>query len=207
MFECLELTSHTLNWTSAFCVCLYAGSKVKETITKFFKPKGDRKKMKKKEKELIQRVSLLRRPAVIEADNASSCEDSNYDSVRKQDIGWEWLEIDSPSYSLSLCWQEDSDAESYTSSLQEDMMEFKLSFQMWLAGKWTVTVPNVSDSFIPSFNHTWVSKLSATVFPAQCYPRILLLAQATPLQILWTPVSNSVVSGGRITETSLKILS
>lgn len=34
--------------------------------------------------------------------------------------------------------------ESLTSSLQEEMMEFKLSYEMWRVGEWAVTVTNVS---------------------------------------------------------------
>lgn len=43
-----------------------------------------------------------------------------------------------------LCQEEDSDLETYLTSVQEDMMEFKLSYEMWRVGKWTVTVTNVS---------------------------------------------------------------
>lgn len=40
--------------------------------------------------------------------------------------------------------QEDSDLENYLTSVQEDMMEFKLSYEMWRVGRWTVSIPQVS---------------------------------------------------------------
>ncbi|XP_036424971.1 uncharacterized protein si:rp71-46j2.7 [Colossoma macropomum] len=92
------------------------GNKVMEKVSKFFKPK--KKKLQKKEKELMKRALLSRRAAVIEADGASSCDDSIHES-------------------------EDSDVESCSSSLPEDMMEFKLSFEMWRVGNWHVTVTKV----------------------------------------------------------------
>ncbi|CAL8306107.1 unnamed protein product [Arctogadus glacialis] len=35
------------------------------------------------------------------------------------------------------------DLEHYLASVQEDMMEFKLSYEMWRVGHWTVSIPNV----------------------------------------------------------------
>lgn len=40
--------------------------------------------------------------------------------------------------------QEDSDLENYMTSVQEDMMEFKLSYEMWRVGRWAVSIPQVS---------------------------------------------------------------
>lgn len=40
--------------------------------------------------------------------------------------------------------QEDSDLENYLTSVQEDMMEFKLSYEMWRVGHWAVSIPHVS---------------------------------------------------------------
>lgn len=40
--------------------------------------------------------------------------------------------------------QEDSDLENYMTSVQEDMMEFKLSYEMWRVGRWVVSIPQVS---------------------------------------------------------------
>ncbi|KAL7885889.1 hypothetical protein AOLI_G00061840 [Acnodon oligacanthus] len=92
------------------------GNKVMEKVSKFFKAK--KKKTMKHEKELMKRALLSRRAAVIEADGASSCDDSIHES-------------------------EDSDVESDLSSLPEDMMEFKLSFEMWRVGNWQVNVTEV----------------------------------------------------------------
>lgn len=48
----------------------------------------------------------------------------------------------------ALIWavnlQEDSDLENYMTSVQEDMMEFKLSYEMWRVGRWAVSIPQVS---------------------------------------------------------------
>ncbi|KAG9272678.1 hypothetical protein AMEX_G13698 [Astyanax mexicanus] len=97
-----------------------SGNKVKKKFSKLFDSLNPKKGRKKKQIELRQQALLSRRPAVIEleTDGPSSCDNSSYDS-------------------------EDSDVESCTGSLREDMMEFKLSFEMWRAGKWTVTVTNV----------------------------------------------------------------
>ncbi|XP_017562627.1 uncharacterized protein si:rp71-46j2.7 isoform X1 [Pygocentrus nattereri] len=92
------------------------GNKVMEKVSKLFKPK--KKKIKKQEKELMKRALHSRRAAVIEADGASSCDDSVHES-------------------------EDSDVESDLISLPEDMLEFKLSFEMWRVGNWQVTVTEV----------------------------------------------------------------
>lgn len=47
------------------------------------------------------------------------------------------------SLSLALHLQEDSDLESYLASVEEDMMEFKLSYEMWRVGRWAVSIPLV----------------------------------------------------------------
>ncbi|XP_031158834.2 uncharacterized protein si:rp71-46j2.7 isoform X2 [Sander lucioperca] len=38
--------------------------------------------------------------------------------------------------------REDDDLENYLTSVQEDMMEFKLSYEMWRVGRWAVSVPH-----------------------------------------------------------------
>lgn len=43
--------------------------------------------------------------------------------------------------------QEDSDLENYLTSVQEDMMEFKLSYEMWRVGRWAVSIPHVSQKY------------------------------------------------------------
>ena len=45
---------------------------------------------------------------------------------------------------IVLVHQEDGDLESYLTSVQEEMMEFKLSYEMWRVGHWAVSVPHVS---------------------------------------------------------------
>lgn len=47
-------------------------------------------------------------------------------------------------YFAPIYLQEDSDLENYLTSVQEDMMEFKLSYEMWRVGRWTVSIPQVS---------------------------------------------------------------
>lgn len=32
-------------------------------------------------------------------------------------------------------------------SVQEDMMEFKLSYEMWRVGRWAVSIPQVSSKY------------------------------------------------------------
>lgn len=34
--------------------------------------------------------------------------------------------------------------EDYLTAVQEDMIEFKLSYEMWRVGRWAVSIPNVS---------------------------------------------------------------
>ncbi|XP_051505516.1 uncharacterized protein si:rp71-46j2.7 isoform X2 [Myxocyprinus asiaticus] len=101
------------------------GTRIKERFSKFVdkvKLKKAKKKLKKKEQELLQRALSARRPAVIEDDEASSREGS----IKSH--------MDSDN---------DSDPDVYLTSLQEDMMEFKLSYEMWRVGKWAVRVINV----------------------------------------------------------------
>ncbi|XP_063045779.1 uncharacterized protein LOC134439804 [Engraulis encrasicolus] len=45
-----------------------------------------------------------------------------------------------------ICQEDDSDPESYLTSVQEDMMEFKLSYEMWKMGNWTVVVNKVEQN-------------------------------------------------------------
>ncbi|XP_035388197.1 uncharacterized protein si:rp71-46j2.7 isoform X2 [Electrophorus electricus] len=48
-----------------------------------------------------------------------------------------------PRSESSICASEECDVESDGSTPPEEMMEFKLSYEMWRAGKWTVRVTNV----------------------------------------------------------------
>lgn len=50
---------------------------------------------------------------------------------------------------LDMFSQEDSDLENYLTVVQEDMMEFKLSYEMWRVGRWAVTIPHVSPEYGP----------------------------------------------------------
>ncbi|XP_016423428.1 uncharacterized protein LOC107752085 isoform X2 [Sinocyclocheilus rhinocerous] len=87
------------------------------------KSKKAKKKKHKKEQELLQRALSSRRSAVIEDDGASSREGS-----------------------IKSCMDSDYDSETdvyLTTNVQEDMMEFKLSYEMWRVGKWAVRVTNV----------------------------------------------------------------
>ncbi|KAI2656844.1 Sorting nexin-25 [Labeo rohita] len=104
-----------------------AGSRIKERFSKFVdkvKSKKAKKKQhkKKKEQELLQKALASRRSAVIEDDDASSREGS-----------------------MRSAFDSDCDSESdvyLTTCVQEDMMEFRLSYEMWRVGKWAVRVTN-----------------------------------------------------------------
>ncbi|XP_016087641.1 uncharacterized protein [Sinocyclocheilus grahami] len=106
------------------------GNGIKERFSKFVdkvKSKKAKKKnhKKKKEQELLQRALSARRSAVIEDDCASSREGSFRSGM---DYGMDY----------------DSETDVYlTTNVQEDMMEFRLSYEMWRVGKWAVHVTNV----------------------------------------------------------------
>lgn len=51
--------------------------------------------------------------------------------------------------------QEDSDLENYLTSVQEDMMEFKLSYEMWRVGRWAVSIPHVSYKYQWQCGMSW----------------------------------------------------
>ncbi|XP_029626891.1 uncharacterized protein LOC115205254 isoform X5 [Salmo trutta] len=96
-------------------------NKLKEGWSKFLDKmrlkKAKREKMKKREQALVvTAMSIQGRPS-----------NENEGSSRNQQ--------DSDS--------EDSDLESYWNSVQEDMMEFKLSYELWRVGHWAVSVPCV----------------------------------------------------------------
>ncbi|XP_017330669.1 uncharacterized protein si:rp71-46j2.7 isoform X1 [Ictalurus punctatus] len=95
------------------------GKNPKEKFSKFFENiKRKKTKLKRKEKNLTGGAVSVRRPAVVQVDDTHSSEGSICDNV-------------------------ETDVESLTSSLQEEMMEFKLSYEMWRVGEWAVTVTNV----------------------------------------------------------------
>ncbi|XP_041930754.1 uncharacterized protein si:rp71-46j2.7 isoform X1 [Alosa sapidissima] len=100
------------------------GKKLKEGWSKFLE-KMKSKKAKKKEQELIYKA--LERQSSASPEDYCNAVSNNEGSVRS--------ETDSES--------EISDFETYLTSVQEDMMEFKLSYEMWRVGNWNVTVKNV----------------------------------------------------------------
>ncbi|XP_019937841.1 uncharacterized protein [Paralichthys olivaceus] len=102
------------------------GNKLKEGWSKFVdkmkSKKAKKKKMKMMEQELMMRIMGIQDNAPNE-DDASSREGSIYS---QQDSD-----------------REDSDLENYLTTVQEDMMEFKLSYEMWRVGRWAVSIPCV----------------------------------------------------------------
>ncbi|KAF7651558.1 hypothetical protein LDENG_00109130 [Lucifuga dentata] len=102
------------------------GNKLKEGWSKFMdkvkSKKAKKKKMKKMEHEFVLRIMALQGDLSNE-DDVSSREGSIHS---QQDSD-----------------EEDSDLEDYLTSVQEDMMEFKLSYEMWRVGRWAVTIPHV----------------------------------------------------------------
>ncbi|XP_074504689.1 uncharacterized protein LOC141775328 isoform X2 [Sebastes fasciatus] len=99
-------------------------NKLKEGWSKFVdkmkSKKAKKKKMKKMEQDLVLRIMAIQ--GDVSEDNVSSREGSVYS---QQDSD-----------------REDSDLENYLTSVQEDMMEFKLSYEMWCVGRWAVSIPH-----------------------------------------------------------------
>ncbi|XP_067103922.1 uncharacterized protein si:rp71-46j2.7 [Osmerus mordax] len=101
-------------------------NKLKENWSKFLDKMKTKKDKKKKIKELERSLmfrAIAAQSGLTNEDEASSKEGSihsqqNFDS-------------------------EDSDLENYLVIVQEDMMEFKLSYEMWCVGHWAVSVPLV----------------------------------------------------------------
>lgn len=117
--------------------------------------KAKKKKVKKMEQELVLRIMAIQEN-VSNDDDVSSREGSIHslqssDRVRLlqlmqyiQDSLWSMTDSLSLFFSLAQHLQEDSDLENYLTSVQEDMMEFKLSYEMWRVGRWAVSIPHVS---------------------------------------------------------------
>ncbi|CAB1454010.1 unnamed protein product [Pleuronectes platessa] len=101
-------------------------NKLKEGWSKFVEKmkskKAKKKKMKMMEQDLMMRIIANQENGPNE-DDASSREGSIYS---QQDSDGE-----------------DSDLENYLTTVQEDMMEFKLSYEMWRVGRWAVSIPHV----------------------------------------------------------------
>ncbi|KAM4621115.1 uncharacterized protein ACJ7VT_005541 [Polymixia lowei] len=83
--------------------------------------KSKKKKMKKFEQELLFRAI---QGDLTNGDDGCSSREASTHSQQDSD-------------------SEDSDLENYLSSVQEDMMEFKLSYEMWRVGRWAVSIPHV----------------------------------------------------------------
>lgn len=112
--------------------------------------KAKKKKMKRVEEELVMRIMALQE----NEDDVSSREGSIHSVQDSERVS---PRCESPKRApyradlLPLVWavnpQEDSDLESYMTGVQEDMMEFKLSYEMWRVGRWAVSIPQVSDKY------------------------------------------------------------
>ncbi|XP_071314063.1 uncharacterized protein [Trachinotus anak] len=104
------------------------GNKLKEgwskLVDKMKSKKAKKKKMKMMEQELMVRAMAIHDSASNE-DDVSSREGSIHS---QQDSDREDSDL--------------SDLESYLTSVQEDMMEFKLSYEMWRVGRWAVSIPH-----------------------------------------------------------------
>ncbi|KAK7922461.1 hypothetical protein WMY93_009363 [Mugilogobius chulae] len=84
--------------------------------------KAKKKKMKQMEHELVRRIMAIQGDVSNEEDVSSR--EGSVHSQQDSD-------------------REDSDLENYLTSFQEDMMEFKLSYEMWRVGQWAVSIPQV----------------------------------------------------------------
>ncbi|KAG1954573.1 si:rp71-46j2.7 [Pimephales promelas] len=121
--EAEELTDEAEDGQSEDIKGKKKGNRIKEQFSKFVdKVKLKKSKKNKRKKELFQRASSARRPAVIEDDGASSTEGS---------------------IKSGLDYYYDSETDVYLTTVQEDLMEFKLSYEMWRVGKWAVHVTDV----------------------------------------------------------------
>ncbi|XP_045885660.1 uncharacterized protein si:rp71-46j2.7 isoform X3 [Micropterus dolomieu] len=94
------------------------GNKLKEGWSKFV----DKMKPKKTKKNKI----MKKEPTGMRTMAIQENQDTREDSILSQQ--------DSD--------REDSDLDNYLTSVQEDMMEFKLSYEMWRAGRWAVSIPH-----------------------------------------------------------------
>ncbi|KAM9849453.1 uncharacterized protein ACBR49_006758 [Aulostomus maculatus] len=101
------------------------GNRLKQGWSKFVDKmktkRAKKKKMKQMEQELVMRIMAIQGD-VSNEDDVSSREGSVH-SLQDSD-------------------REDSDLENYLTSVQEDMMEFKLSYEMWRVGCWAVSIPH-----------------------------------------------------------------
>ncbi|XP_059202583.1 uncharacterized protein si:rp71-46j2.7 [Centropristis striata] len=91
-------------------------------VDKVKSKKAKKKKMKKVEQELILRVMAIQ--GDVSGDDDVSSREGSLHSQQDSD-------------------RDDSDLEDYLTGVQEDMMEFKLSYEMWRVGRWAVSIPHV----------------------------------------------------------------
>ncbi|XP_035620219.1 uncharacterized protein si:rp71-46j2.7 isoform X2 [Oncorhynchus keta] len=91
-------------------------------LDKMKSKKDKRKKMKKKEQVLVVRAKSIQDCPSKKSEGSSR--ESSIQSQQDPD-------------------SEDGDLESYLTSVQEEMMEFKLSYEMWRVGHWAVSVPHM----------------------------------------------------------------
>ncbi|XP_034037568.1 uncharacterized protein si:rp71-46j2.7 isoform X2 [Thalassophryne amazonica] len=98
-------------------------NKLKEGWSKFVdkmkSKKAKKKKMKKMEQELMMTFMQCASCTNEDVSNMEGSIHSQHDSDR-----------------------EDSDLDDYLKSVQEDMLEFKLSYEMWRVGCWAVSIPH-----------------------------------------------------------------
>ncbi|CAK6964629.1 uncharacterized protein si:rp71-46j2.7 [Scomber scombrus] len=96
-------------------------NKLKEGWSKFVDKMKTKKAKKKKMKGMEQKL-VMRLMCNVDEDDVSSREGSVHS---QQDSDGE-----------------DKDLEKYLTSVQQDMMEFKLSYEMWCVGCWLVSIPH-----------------------------------------------------------------
>ncbi|XP_053736009.1 uncharacterized protein si:rp71-46j2.7 [Synchiropus splendidus] len=98
------------------------GNKLKKGWSKFKdkmkSKKAKKKKMKKIEQQLVLRIMTFQG----DEDDVSSREGSIYSQESDR--------------------EDNEDLETYLTSVQEDMLEFKLSYEMWRVGCWRVSIPH-----------------------------------------------------------------
>ncbi|XP_054886480.1 uncharacterized protein si:rp71-46j2.7 [Poeciliopsis prolifica] len=101
------------------------GQKLREGWSKFMdkmkSKKARKKEMKKMEQQLILRIMETQEDGSDDEDGSSK--DGSAASQDDSD-------------------RDDSDLDEYLASVQEDMLEFKLSYEMWCVGCWTVSIPH-----------------------------------------------------------------
>lgn len=114
-------TEETWNSCSTKVKLKKKGNKLKagwtKMVDKMKSKKAKKKKVKQMEQELVMRIM-----AIQEKEDEASSREGSLHSLHDSD-------------------REDSDLESYLASVEEDMMEFKLSYEMWRVGCWAVSIP------------------------------------------------------------------